>query len=118
MREAKVMDNMIIALGIIGIVGIAMAAIYYFIKLGKEKQLEIVKEWLLYACIEAEKALGSNTGRVKLRYVYNLFISKFKYLSLIISFEQFSMLVDESLETMREMISSNKSIKDYVDSIK
>lgn len=110
------MDNILIAIGIMVIVGIIIAAIYQFIKLGKEKQLEIVREWLLYACIEAEKALGSNTGKVKLRYVYDLFITKFKYLSLIISFEQFSMLVDESLETMREMISSNKSIKDYVDS--
>jgi hypothetical protein len=110
------MDNMIIALGIIGIVGIAIAAIYYFIKLGKERQLEVVREWLLLAVIEAEKALGSNTGRIKLRYVYDLFITKFKFLSLIISFEQFSMLVDEALDTMRDIISSNKSIKDYVES--
>ena len=117
MKEAMVMDNIILTIGIIIIVGAAAYAIYYFMNLSKEKQLEVVREWLLLAVIEAEKALGSGTGQVKLRFVYDLFIDKFKYLSLIISFEQFSMLVDESLETMREMISSNKSIKDYVDSI-
>lgn len=110
------MDNMIIALGIIGLIGIAIAAIYYFIKLGKEKQLEVVREWLLLAVIEAEKALGSNTGRIKLRYVYDLFITKFKFLSLVISFDQFSLLVDDALAVMRDMIISNKSIKDYVES--
>ena len=110
------MDNMIIALGIIGLIGIVIAAIYYFVKLGKEKQIEVVREWLLLAVIEAEKALGSNTGKIKLRYVYDLFITKFKFLSLVISFDQFSLLVDEALDVMRDMIISNKSIKDYVES--
>lgn len=114
MKEAMVMDNIILTIGIIIIVGAAAYAIYYFMNLSKEKQLEVVREWLLYACIEAEKALGSNTGRVKLRYVYNLFITKFKYLSLIISFEQFSMLVDEALETMRDMINNNKQVEQYI----
>ena len=110
------MDNMIIALGIIGLIGIVIAAIYYFVKLGKEKQIEVVREWLLLAVIEAEKALGSNTGKIKLRYVYDLFITKFKFLSLVISFDQFSLLVDDALDVMRDMIISNKSIKDYVES--
>ena len=110
------MDNMILIMGAIGLIGIAIAAIYYFIKLGKEKQIEVVREWLLLAVIEAEKALGSNTGKIKLRYVYDLFITKFKFLSLVISFDQFSLLVDEALDVMRDMIISNKSIKDYVES--
>ena len=108
------MDNIILTIGIIIIVGVAAYAIYYFMNLSKEKQLEVVREWLLLAVIEAEKALGSGTGQVKLRYVYDLFISKFKYLSLVISFEQFSMLVDESLETMRDMISNNKQVEGYI----
>ena len=108
------MDNIILTIGIIIIVGVAAYAIYYFMNLSKEKQLEVVREWLLLAVIEAEKALGSGTGQVKLRYVYDLFISKFKYLSLVISFEQFSMLVDESLETMRDMISNNKQVEQYI----
>lgn len=108
------MDNMIIAIGIIIIIGVAAYAIYYFMNLSKDKQLEVVREWLLLACIQAEKALGSGTGQVKLRYVYDLFLSKFKYLSLVISFSQFSMLVDEALDTMRDMISNNKQVEQYI----
>lgn len=108
------MDNIIITIGIIAIVGAAAYALYYFMTLSKDKQIQMVKNWLLYACIQAEKALGSGTGQVKLRYVYDLFISKFKYLSLVISFDQFSMLVDEALETMRNMISNNKQVENYI----
>ena len=108
------MDNIILTIGIIIIVGVAAYSIYYFMNLSKEKQLEVVREWLLLACIQAEKALGSGTGQVKLRFVYDLFIDKFKYLSLVISFEQFSMLVDEALDTMRDMISNNKQVEGYI----
>lgn len=76
----------------------------------------MVKEWLLLAVLEAERALGSGTGQVKLRFVYDLFIDKFKYLSLVISFEQFSMLVDDALDVMRDMISNNKQVEQYVNS--
>lgn len=108
------MENIIIAIGIMVIVGAAAYAIYYFMNLSKEKQLEVVREWLLLACIQAEKALGSGTGQVKLRFVYDLFIDKFKYLSLVISFEQFSMLVDDALDTMKDMISNNKQVEGYI----
>ena len=107
-------DNMILIMGAIGLVGIAIAALYYFMTLSKDKQIQIVKNWLLLAVVEAEKALGSGTGQLKLRYVYDLFISKFKYLSLVISFPQFSLLVDEALETMRDMIANNKSLENYI----
>ena len=108
------MDNIIIVMGVIGIVGIAIAALYYFMTLSKDKQIQMVKNWLLLAVVEAEKALGSGTGQLKLRYVYDLFITRFKYLSLVISFSQFSMLVDEALEIMRNMIANNKQVEQYI----
>lgn len=83
---------------------LAIAAVYNFVKMGRAQQLNKVKQWLLYAVVEAEKELGSKTGQLKLRYVYNLFVSKFKMLSYIISFETFSMLVDEALDEMKDMI--------------
>lgn len=101
-------------MGVIGIVGIAIAALYYFMTLSKDKQIQMVKNWLLLAVVEAEKALGSGTGQLKLRYVYDLFITRFKYLSLVISFSQFSMLVDEALEIMRNMIANNKQVEQYI----
>jgi hypothetical protein len=108
------MDNIIIVMGVIGLIGIAIAALYYFMTLSKDKQIQMVKNWLLLAVVEAEKALGSGTGQLKLRYVYDLFITRFKYLSLVISFSQFSMLVDEALEIMRNMIANNKQVEQYI----
>jgi hypothetical protein len=108
------MDNIIITIGITIIVGAAAYALYYFMNLGKDKQIQMVKNWLLLAVVEAEKALGSGTGQLKLRYVYDLFLSKFKYLSLVISFSQFSLLVDEALDTMRNMIANNKQVENYI----
>lgn len=88
--------------------------IYFFLNLSKEKQMQIIKEWLLLAVIRAEKELGGGTGQIKLRFVYDLFLDKFKVISYIISFDQFSKLVDESLDIMKTMISNNKNIENYI----
>ncbi len=109
------MENVIIGLGIAAIVGAAVIGVYQFCKLTKQKQTEVVLEWLLLAVIKAEKELGNGTGQVKLRFVYDLFIDKFKFLSMIISFERFSLLVDQALEAMKDMIANNKQVKDYIE---
>lgn len=85
-----------------------------FLKLGKDKQIKIINEWLLLAVIKAEKELGDGTGQVKLRYVYDLFIDKFRFVSMFISFNQFSALVDSALIIMKEMISNNDQVKNYI----
>ena len=85
-----------------------------FIKLPKNQQLEKVKQWLLIAVTEAEKALGSGTGRLKLSYVYHLFVTKFPWLAKVIPFETFSNLVDEVLEDMRKLIEANPNVNEYV----
>ena len=99
---------------IVALVCIGAGAIYQFIKLGKEKQIDKIREWLIYATIEAEKVLGAKTGQVKLRFVYDMFISKFRIISVIIPFEVFSDLVDEALEKVRGMLESNDKIQEYV----
>lgn len=88
--------------------------IVWFLKLGKERQLKVITEWLLLAVIKAEKELGDGTGQVKLRFVYDLFIDKFRFASMFISFNQFSILVDSALEIMKEMISNNDQVKNYI----
>ena len=110
------MDNIMMIILIVVVLCAIAYCIYEFYNLSKEKQIEMVKEWLLLAVLEAERALGSNTGRIKLKYVYDLFITKFKFLSLIISFNQFSLLVDDALEEMRDIISNNKQVEQYVNS--
>ena len=79
------------------------------------EQLNNVREWLLYAVIEAEKYYGSNTGKVKLRMVYSLFLDQFPNLVNSISFEYFSAMVDGALIKMRDLLESNKEVKEYVD---
>lgn len=107
-------SNYDVLIGILVLSMICSLSVYKFIMLGKEKQLVKVKEWLLYACIEAERSLGSGTGVVKLRYVYDLFCSKFSFLKLIVTFDEFSEMVDQSLITMREMLLSNENVKRIV----
>lgn len=106
-------NDIILALVIVAIVCILIA---WFLKLGKERQLKVITEWLLLAVIKAEKELGDGTGQVKLRFVYDLFIDKFKFASMFISFNQFSALVDSALIIMKEMISNNDQVKNYIDS--
>lgn len=108
------MDNLIMILVII--IGIAAAGLFvvWFYKQERARQIELVKQWLLLIVVQAEKELGSNTGQIKLRFVYDKFLERFKFLSRIITFEQFSGLVDESLDTMRKMVESNQSLIDYI----
>lgn len=86
------------------------AAAYHFVKLPTDQQLAKVREWLLFAVTEAEKALGGGTGKLKLRYVYDMFIAKFPWLVKVVSFDLFSGLVDDALEEMRGMLASNKAV--------
>lgn len=89
--------------------------IFRFVKLPPAEQLAKVREWLLIAVTEAETALGGGTGKLKLRYVYDLFISKFPWLVKVVSFELFSSLVDDALEEMRDMLKTNVAVKTIVE---
>ena len=99
------MDKTVILI-IVAIVIIAALFIVLAIKQPKK-----VKEWLLYAVIEAEKELGSGTGPVKLRSVYDMFITKFPKLSVFISFNTFSEWVDVALDYMEKLLADNKDVK-------
>lgn len=109
------MENISVAIGIIALVSVVGVGVYYFFKLGKDKQLKVIQEWLLLAVVQAEKCLGGGTGQIKLRYVYDMFIEKFKFMALVISFEQFSVMVDDALDIMRNMLNSNVNLKEYVE---
>ncbi|MFO1442774.1 hypothetical protein KDN24_06045 [Bacillus sp. Bva_UNVM-123] len=108
-------ENWYMIIGFLALLGLIITVIYRYIKLPNSKQIEKVKAWLLLAVVNAEKELGEKTGRLKLRYVYDLFITRFKWISIIISFEMFSTLVDEALEEMRAMLAANKAVSQYVE---
>jgi len=98
----------------IAILAVAGYAIYVFVHRPTDEQLSKIKEWLLYAVTEAEKELGSGTGQIKLRYVYDMFIAKFPWAVKIISFESFSLLVDEALDKFRDLLEQNSNLQTYV----
>lgn len=107
-------ENWFIVVAILAVAMLVAIAIYRFYGLPSAKQIETIKEWLLYACIEAEKALGNGTGQLKLRYVYDLFITRFPAVAKMISFTVFSGWVDAALEEMRIMLTQNKAIREVV----
>lgn len=102
----------ILASIVVAVVGVVLAV--RFFKQPSSEQIKLVKEWLLWAVLEAEKELGSGTGKLKLRYVYDLFVSKFPWLAKIISFDMFSALVDDALDEMRELLNRNDAVAEYV----
>lgn len=107
-------ENWYLLVAGIAVVAVGGYAAYVFAKKPTNAQLQSVKEWMLLAVTKAEKELGSGTGKLKLRYVYDMFITKFPWLTDVISFEMVSMMVDEALEEMREMLESNQAVQNFV----
>ena len=74
-----------------------------------------IKEWLRFAVSKTEEELGTGTGQLKLRQVYDMFIKKFPVLSNFIPFSIFSKMVDLALEWMDEQIKKNNKIKQFIE---
>lgn len=100
---------------LVAVLAVVIFAIYKFAKQPRPEQLKKVREWLLYAVTAAQKQFGSGTGQIKLRYVYDKFLTKFPALITVISFELFSNLVDEALVKFKEILETNNMIQKYVD---
>lgn len=108
-------DNWYLLL-IAGSIGVIIyQCISYFWGLPTEEQIRCIKEWLLYAVIAAERDLGSGTGKLKLRQVYDAFVTKFPWAARAVSFTLFSMWVDEVLVEMKRLLESSDKISDYVE---
>lgn len=103
------MDNPNLLFLIIPIVILAIVAIVVAIRYPAK-----IKEWLIWAVSQAEKDLGSGTGQMKLRKVYDMFISKYHFISMFVTFDVFSRWVDAALDVMREMIENNPMVENYI----
>ena len=108
------MENVLIGIGIVGLVLVGVIAVIQFIKSDRSSQMNKVREWLLFAVTEAEKQFGTSTGAIKLRYVYDLFIAKFPAISKVLSFDSFSLLVDEALKQFKKLLIGNKTLQEKV----
>ena len=110
-----IINNWYIILALVAVLGVAAWYVYRYFNLPSEAQLAKVREWLLWAVTEAEKELGGGTGKLKLRQVYDLFVTRFPWLAKIVSFELFSDMVDDALDEMREMLQNNKAVQQLVE---
>jgi hypothetical protein len=72
------------------------------------------KNWLVWAVSEAENMFGSNTGKLKLRYAYELAVNRYPILAKIIPFSVFSGMIDGALDVMRKMIEDNEEIANVI----
>lgn len=74
-----------------------------------------VKEWLKYAVAMAEQDLGSGTGQLKLRKVYDMFVDTFPAFSTVLPFTIFSKMVDNALEWLAIQLESNQNVKKIIE---
>lgn len=90
---------------------IAVATVVILFATYKIFGIDKVREWLLIAVTKAEEIYGNGTGKLKLVYVYDLFITKFPKLQAIIPYKLFTVLVDQALVVMRKMLENDKIVE-------
>lgn len=108
-------DNWILGVIVIALGVVLAAGFISFANLPSTQKNKKIKEWLLYAVFQAEVELGEGKGSVKLRHVYDKFVDRYKWVSLVISFEKFSRMVDEALSTMKKMLEEDEKVNKYVE---
>ena len=108
------MANWFLLVAAIAVLAGAAYMIWVFIKMPKEKRWKKVSAWLRYAVTEAEKALGSGTGELKLVMVYDMFIGRFPMVKVFMSYTTFKYLVEKALVWMRTILGENIKVEAYV----
>lgn len=108
-------ENWFLIITAIAMIAVIVKMFVGFNEKPTEEQIRQVQEWLLYAVVVAEQHLGDGTGQLKLRQVYDMFLTKFPWIAKLITFSYFSELVDEALIRMKEMLESNKIVKHMVE---
>lgn len=96
----------------IAIIAVASIKLYIWIKTPGKEQLSKIQEWLVWAVAQAEKELGSGTGQMKIKYVYNLFVTKFPAVAVFIKYDTFSSMVEKALEEFKDLINNNRRINE------
>ena len=109
-----IMNNWLTIILSIAALAVFVVKVVQFVRSPSDKQIENLKEWLKLAVTEAEAALGSGTGQLKLRDVYDMAVEKFPWVGEFVTFETFSTWVDEALEWMNNQLQSNENVKAYV----
>ena len=111
-----IIESWFLVVALAAALGVSVWAVIKFAGLPTELQQEKINEWLIWACIEAEKKLQSDTGQLKLREVWNMFsaVPVFATVAKFIPFETFSGWVKDALFRAKEMLINNKTLASYV----
>lgn len=96
---------------ILGIVALVLIMLTILVVCGVKN----ASNWLLFAVTEAEKALGSGTGELKLATVYDQFVTKFPVVKNFVSFNMFTAMVDKALEKMKTLAVAKQEVANYIE---
>lgn len=108
-------DNWYLVLAAVAVIIFIVVITLKWFSLPTATQIANIKEWLKWAVTEAEKELGSGTGQLKLRMVYDMAVANFDWIAKYVSFETFSTWVDDALEWLKTQLESNNSLKMMVE---
>ena len=92
----------------------AVAYVKKFADKPTDEQINALKEWMLWITLEAERQLGGGTGKAKLRFCYNEFVKTFPWVAKVMTFDEFSCMIDSVLIDMRKLLETNEAIKGYI----
>lgn len=81
------------------------------------KDIEDLKQWLMYAVTIAQKEFGKDTGELKLYKVWDMATDKFPWITSLVSFETFREWVDDAKEKVIELSKDNEAIADFINGI-
>lgn len=98
-------------------IAVAVVMIVRFCMMPGEEQLIQIREWLLWAVMKAEQSFGAETGKLKLHFVYDLFVSRFPWAVKLITFERFAELVDDALDEMKKLLEENPKIAATIETL-
>lgn len=109
-----IIDNWYLVVIGLCVLGFIVYKIVTWLKTSNSTKIANIKEWLKYAVVESEKSLGERTGQLKLRMVYDMAVNKFPWIVNLVSFDTFTVWVDDALDWMKQQLDSNKKIDEYV----
>lgn len=110
-----IIDHWAEIVGTVALIAAVVISSKNFFSLSKDEQIKQIKGWLLGAVTLAEAEYGSGTGKIKLSVVYDAFIAKFPWIARVLSFEKFGEYVDEALNEMRHLLSTNNAVAALVE---
>lgn len=110
---AVVADNGWLIFAAVCCVVVAVTVVVAFFRRPRAEQIDTLREWLLWAVMQAERFFGAEKGVLKLRWVYDMFAVKFPWLARVLSFDRFAGLVDEALERMELLLEQHPELEPY-----